>query len=190
MGCDPPGRVPTRPASDTTPPWPSRSNPPGTGRELPHRAASARRREDSRVRADPLMRHMPDPFALDGTGGDVPRHCQAMPGYSISEISLATRRYSPRPISSIGFSSSNASTGRCSHGAIDSGLSTRPSRLTISDSSIRRSARTPVGSLRPASHPLTVLGLAPVAVAISRSDRPARSWTRRASSSSGLTARA
>lgn len=51
-----------------------------------------------------------------------------------------------------------------------------------------RSTRNVPGSLRPASQPRTVLGLAPVACAISRSDRPAKSWTSRASSSKGLIA--
>lgn len=60
---------------------------------------------------------------------------QEMPGYSISAISLATLRYSPRAISSIGFSSSNARIGRCSQTGIDSGRTTRASRLVISASS-------------------------------------------------------
>jgi hypothetical protein len=115
-----------------------------------------------------------DPRALDDarTNGQ-PLHGQETPGYSISAISLATLRYSPRAISSIGFSSSNARIGRCNLTGIDSGRSTRASRLIISASSISRSARAPVGSLRPASHPRTVLGFAPVAAAIIRSDRPA-----------------
>lgn len=53
--------------------------------------------------------YVSDPYALDGARGDSQGHRQEMPGYSISEISFATRRYSPRAISSIGFSSSNAS---------------------------------------------------------------------------------
>jgi hypothetical protein len=109
-------------------------------------------------------------------------HRQETPGYSISAISLATLRYSPRAINSIGFSSSNARIGRFSQTAIDSGRTTRASRRIISPSSISRSARAPVGSLRPASHPRTVLGFAPVAAAIVRSpaSRPTRPAARRA----------
>src|ERR1035441_2667297 len=121
-----------------------------------------------------LVRYVPDPRALDGarTNGQL-LHGQETPGYSISAISLATLRYSPRAMSSIGFSSSNARIGRCSQTGIASGRRTRPSRLIISASSISRSARVPVGSLRPESQPRTVLGFAPVAAAIIRSDRPA-----------------
>ena len=105
------------------------------------------------------VRYVPDPRALDGarTNGQL-LHGQETPGYSISAISLATLRYSPPAMSSIGFSSSNARTGRCSQTGIDSGRRTRASRLIISANSISRSARAPVGSLRPASQPRTVLG--------------------------------
>jgi aspartyl-tRNA(Asn)/glutamyl-tRNA(Gln) amidotransferase subunit A len=68
--------------------------------------------------------------------------------------------------------------GRLSHTGIASARTTSPRRRVSSASSINRSARTPLGSLRPASHPRTVLGLAPVAAAIIRSDRPAIPWTR------------
>jgi hypothetical protein len=48
---------------------------------------------------------------------------------------------------------------------------TRASRSVISPSSISRVAREPVGELRPRNQSRTVLGLAPVAAAISRSLR-------------------
>jgi hypothetical protein len=96
------------------------------------------------------VRYVSDPRALDGarTNGQL-LHGQETPGYSISAISLATLRYSPRAISSIGFSSSNARIGRCSQTGIDSGRRTRASRLIISASSISRSARAPVARCGP-----------------------------------------
>ena len=53
------------------------------------------------------VRYVSDPRAIDGarTNGQL-LHGQETPGYSISAISLATLRYSPRAMSSIGFSSS------------------------------------------------------------------------------------
>jgi hypothetical protein len=51
-GCDPVGRAPTPRESDTTPPWPSRSNPPGRDRERPPRAASDHQRGRPPAQAD------------------------------------------------------------------------------------------------------------------------------------------
>src|SRR5579872_4232984 len=59
---------------------------------------------------------------------------------------------------------------------------TRASRSTSDESSASRSARTPLGVLRRASHSRTVLGAAPVARAMSRSERWPVSWTWIASS--------
>src|SRR5665811_490113 len=59
---------------------------------------------------------------------------------------------------------------------------TRASRSTSDESSASRSARTPLGALRRASHSRTVLGAAPVARAMSRSERWPVSWTWIASS--------
>jgi hypothetical protein len=52
-------------------------------------AVSRHARPPEQIRA---VRHVPDPYALDGTRSDPQRHRQETPGYSISEISFATRR--------------------------------------------------------------------------------------------------
>jgi hypothetical protein len=54
---------------------------------------------------------------------------------------------------------------------------TRASRSTSEESCASHSARTPLGALRRASHSRAVLGAAPVARAMSRSERWPVSWT-------------
>jgi hypothetical protein len=68
--------------------------------------------------------------------------------------------------------------GRLSQIEMYSRFMTRVRRSVISASSMGRAAHWPVGELRPLSQSRTVLGLAPVAAAISRSLRCATSRTR------------